>query len=69
MVASENRIVLFSLRTGDEIPSTYPISQYRYPTPVSSLRFDNSTDEGCLRGPQTQGLLVCAGDRVDEWNW
>lgn len=61
--ASETSIVLYSLQTGEEIPSTYPVSQYRYPEPISALRFDS------VSSGRTPGLLVCAGNRVDEWNW
>lgn len=62
--ASETGVVLYSLQTGEEVPSTSPVSQYRYPEAVSALAFDSVYGRG-----QIPGLLVCAGNRVDEWSW
>lgn len=67
-VSDENKIQLFSLRSGELVsPSIAPLCRYTYHKPISSVRFEGS--DGGVKGPQAPGLLVTAGDRVDEWLW
>lgn len=63
--ASEERVQLFSLASGKHVDC--PLSRYRSVEPIESLCFEG----GGLRGSSdsTPGLLVCGGDRVDEWVW
>ncbi|PWY94901.1 hypothetical protein BO94DRAFT_213279 [Aspergillus sclerotioniger CBS 115572] len=63
--SDERKIQLFSLRTGQQVPS--PLSGYQYKNPISSVCFEPG--DGSLHGPQTPSLLVCAQATVDEWIW
>ncbi|BCR84412.1 uncharacterized protein ACHE_11814S [Aspergillus chevalieri] len=67
-VSDENKIQLFSLRSGELVsPYTSPVCRYTYPKPISSVRFEDG--DVSAKGPQTPGLLVTAGDSVNEWLW
>lgn len=63
--SDERKIQLFSLRTGEQVPS--PLSKYQYDHSISSVCFESGN--GSLHGPQTPSILVCAKDTVDEWIW
>jgi len=60
-------VQLFSLQTGDLVPS--PLSKYKYHNPINCLSFENSETNISLGGPQTPSLLVCSKATVDEWTW
>lgn len=67
-VSDEDKIQLFSLRSGELVsPYTSPVCRYAHNRPISSVRFEDG--DASAKGPQTPGLLVTAGDRVDEWLW
>ncbi|OJJ86746.1 uncharacterized protein ASPGLDRAFT_23900 [Aspergillus glaucus CBS 516.65] len=67
-VSDEDKIQLFSLRSGELVsPYTSPVCRYEHNRPISSVRFEDG--DASAKGPQTPGLLVTAGDRVDEWLW
>lgn len=87
--ASDSRkIQLFSLRTGQQLPSCsysssylLPITEYKYPSPISCVRFEDYTDvdlapltfsshsSGLTSASLRPKLLVSSGDVVDEWSW
>lgn len=94
--ADTHKIQLFSLRTGDQISSSIPITRHRYSNRISCLWFEDYSyqsnvfasnsayadtgagvvfdAEDALRSSPSQTLgiprlLVCSGDRVDEWCW
>ncbi|KAJ5235792.1 uncharacterized protein N7469_004960 [Penicillium citrinum] len=60
-------VQLFSLQTGELVPS--PLSKYKYHNPINCLSFENSETNISLGGPQTPSLLVCSKATVDEWTW
>ncbi|KAL4929257.1 uncharacterized protein BDV17DRAFT_262203 [Aspergillus undulatus] len=58
-------VQLYSVRTGDPVPS--PLTKYTYRDPIRSVCFESG--ESSSHGPQTPSLLVCSEATVDEWNW
>ncbi|KAJ5103876.1 hypothetical protein N7532_004405 [Penicillium argentinense] len=65
--SDDRRIQLFSLQTGDLIPS--PLSKYQYSNPINCVSFEPSEGGVAICGPQTPSLLVCAKATVDQWAW
>ncbi|CAI7604868.1 unnamed protein product [Penicillium pancosmium] len=68
LLASDDRKVqLFSLQTGQLVPS--PISQYQYPHAINCVSFESSEGDVGMGGPQTPSLLVSSKATVDHWVW
>ncbi|KAJ5385897.1 hypothetical protein N7509_008438 [Penicillium cosmopolitanum] len=65
--SDDRKVQLFSLQTGELVPS--PISQYQYPHPINCVSFESSEGDVGMGGPQTPSLLVSSKATVDQWAW
>ncbi|KAJ5916193.1 hypothetical protein N7504_000208 [Penicillium tannophilum] len=64
--SDNQKVQLFSLRTGVEVAS--PLGDHKYSHPIEALRFGNG-EEISAGGTGVPSLLIGSNKRIDEWRW
>jgi hypothetical protein len=67
LASRDNTIQLFSLRTGQQVPS--PLSEHQYSSNPSCVAFEAGNDVPAWKGPDTLSMLVGIDGIVDQWSW